>query len=297
MISSQSFSSRAPILKWAGGKRWLAKEILSTAPEFSGRYIEPFLGGGAVFFSFGEEVEKLGNDSNPYLIEVYETIRDHPLELITELRTHQNNPEYYNQIRSWDRRTDFAQLSPLLRASRFIYLNKTCFNGLYRVNKSGHFNVPFGKQPRANFVMEDSILALSQFLNHEASGKKMASLTHGDYKSCLRKAQVGDFVYLDPPYDPVSTTSSFVNYQSSGFGKSDQIEIQVEATRLAELGIPVLISNSDTPFIRSLFDSPNFQIKEVLAPRSISASGGNRSSVGELLISNYPIADPQNTLA
>lgn len=278
-----------PFLKWAGGKRSVLPEILPLIPSFPGKYIEPFVGAGAVFFSLDEQIPKVANDFNADLIEVYEVIRDHPSALVKELATHVNNQDHFLKIRAWDRASNFRSLSPIVRAARFIYLNKTCFNGLYRVNRDGYFNVPFGKQENPEFIAKENLVAVSEFLNVQSRDGSRATFLSGDYREATALAEPGDFIYFDPPYDPISTSSSFVAYQKTGFTRTNQQELRDEAIRLTNLGIPILLSNSDTEFIRQTYaDSKIFEIKPILVTRAISASSSSRGKIGELLITNQP---------
>lgn len=278
-----------PFLKWAGGKRALLPEILHRVPQFNGRYIEPFVGAGAVLFAMPHDTPKRVNDFNTDLIEVYETVRDFPEELIRNLRFHQNTKEHFLAVRAWDRKDDFIRRDPVERAARFIYLNRTCFNGLYRVNSKGQFNVPFGNYAKPDLVLAKTIQDASSFLNStDAAGKRAVEITSGDYKIAIANATQGDFVYLDPPYDPVSPTSSFVAYQQDGFGRADQESLRDELLKLSSNGVPALLSNADTPFISALYgDSSVFQIERVMVSRAIGASSASRTKVGEVLVNNY----------
>ena len=270
----------APFLKWAGGKRALLPEILPLIPKFEGSYIEPFLGAGAVMFAAGAR-RVIANDFNSDLIEVYEVIRDYPDELLTELRKHKNTKEHFLKVRELDRKPTFKSLSPVKRAARFIYLNKTGFNGLYRVNSKGYFNVPFGGQKNPDFIAEENIRLVSPFL-------KGVRLLRGDYRQATKAASPSDFVYFDPPYDPISETSSFVAYNQDGFNKNDQVDLRDEIIRLTHLGVPILHSNSDTPFIRDLYSDTNlFTTHSVTVRRAISAKASSRGIIGEVLIENY----------
>lgn len=283
MISPQ------PFLKWAGGKRSILGEISPRIPAFKGRYIEPFLGAGAVFFSLDAAVPKVLNDFNVDLIEVYEVIRDELPALLSELSKHKNDKEHFLSVRSMDRRDNFGNLSPAVRAARFIYLNKTCFNGLYRVNRNGHFNVPFGKQANPDFIAESNLRAVSRYLNTVSSDGSLPQFLSGDYRETTAIAVPGDFVYLDPPYDPVSTSSSFVSYQRTGFNREDQEQLRDEVLRLTKLNVPVLLSNSDTEFIRTIYADRNFfETLKIQARRAISASSAGRGTVSEVLVSNHP---------
>jgi DNA adenine methylase len=278
-----------PFLKWAGGKRALLPEIQSRIPDFRGKYIEPFLGAGAVFLSRPTEQSKLVNDFNSDLIEVYLVIRDQPKELLEELRSHTNSQEHFLEVRSWDRSPEFKnETTPIQRAARFIYLNKTCFNGLYRVNSKGFFNVPFGRYKKPDFINEQNIYAVSRFLNFQLDGGYATEFLSGDYRSATTKAELGDFVYLDPPYDPVSETSSFVAYQQSGFGRQDQVDLRDEIIRLTNGGVPVMLSNSDTEFIENLYTVDEFfEIERVTVNRAISAKATTRGKIQEVLITNF----------
>jgi DNA adenine methylase len=285
----QASVSPQPFVKWAGGKRALLSEIQRRIPEYSGRYIEPFVGGGAVFFSQPATAQKIINDFNPDLIEVYKAIRDKPKQLVEELKKHVNSQSHFSEVRSWDRRADFRKsTTPVERASRLIFLNKTCFNGLYRVNSNGHFNVPFAHSKNPDFTNQKNLYAVSAFLNTSDKNGFMTTLMAGDYRSTTAKAVRGDFIYLDPPYDPVSPTSAFVAYQKAGFNRQNQIELRDELIRLTEEGVAVLLSNSDTPFIESLYaDSEFFHIDRVVANRAISAKASSRGKVSEVLVNNF----------
>lgn len=276
-----------PFLKWAGGKRALLGELLPRFPIFGGALIEPFMGAGAVFFAVGADVAKIGNDFNGDLIEVYNVVRDDVEALIRELSRHVNDEDSFKKVRALDQTAGFSRLSPIKRAARFIYLNKTCFNGLYRVNGKGHFNVPFGHHKNPDFIMASNLRQVSEYLNSPSRNGQMPVLISGDYQIATSRASLGDFVYLDPPYDPVSTSSSFVQYQKGGFGREEQERLRNEILRLTELGVPAMMSNSDTQFIRSLFaDADVFKVETVSVRRSIGASASSRGKIGEVIITN-----------
>ena len=278
-----------PFLKWAGGKRAVLSEISPLVPQFTGRYIEPFVGAGAVLFSFDASVPKVLNDFNDDLIEVYNVIRDDLPSLVKELKRHENTQEHFLAVRALDREPNFKKLSATVRAARFIYLNKTCFNGLYRVNQSGHFNVPFGKQSKPDFIAEENLNAVSRFLSTAARDGNRPQFFSGDYKMTTASASTGDFVYLDPPYDPISRSASFVSYQKRGFNRQDQEELRDETLRLTNLGVPILLSNSDTDFVRALYqDEAVFQVKSIQVNRAIGASAASRGKIGEVLVTNSP---------
>ena len=289
--ASQSLSITAatpqPFLKWAGGKRALLPEIRARVPEFAGRYIEPFLGAGAVFFDQKPERTKIVSDFNADLVEVYEVIRDHLQDLMAALRMHSNTKEHYYTVRAWDREPDFKSRSKIERAARFIFLNKTNYNGLYRVNASGQMNVPFGDQKNPDWLQEDVLQSVSDYLNTlSADGTFATKLISGDYRLALGQALPGDWIYLDPPY-----ADTFTHYQSGGFNIQDQTELRDQVVNLTHRGIPVLLSNSDVPVIRELYeDTELFTIDIVRVRRAIGAAVSSRRLVNEVLISNYSAA-------
>jgi DNA adenine methylase len=281
-----------PFLKWAGGKRLLLPEILPRIPDFEGRYIEPFVGAGAVMLSIPVDKQKIANDFNPELIAVYVSIRDHREELEEILSTFKNTEKFFLKIRSWDREDDYKSRSIVQKAARFIYLNKTCFNGLYRVNSRGEFNVPFGHYKAPEIFSTQHFIRISQILlGCDQNGKKITpkvSLKSGDYRNVTANAKKGDFIYLDPPYDPITTTSSFVSYHKNGFSRQHQVELRDELVRLNKLRIPFLLSNSDTPFIREIYSNKKiFKIESLQVRRTIGASASSRGLVGEVLVSNF----------
>ena len=292
MDFDKSNSSAKPFLKWAGGKRALLPEIYKRIPYFDGRYFEPFLGAGAALISLPIDIPKIGNDFNGELIGVFKTIRDNTDELIEELKKHRNTKEHFLRVRAWDRKEDYSARSEIQKAARFIYLNKTCFNGLYRVNSSGQFNVPYGHQSKPEIYSRELLYRISDILNGiDQSGNKVSARTilkTGDYRNVTEMAKAGDFLYFDPPYDPLSTTASFVSYQKEGFGRNEQLELRDELVRLTELRIPVLLSNSDTTFIRKIYrESGLFRLETIQVRRAISASASGRGMVPELFVSNY----------
>ncbi len=274
-----------PFLKWAGGKRALLDEIRRRTPDFEGTYIEPFLGAGAVLFEQSPDRAKIVSDFNTELIDVYETIRDTPGQLIEELLTHKNNKDHYYEVRSWDRHPDFSARSQVERAARFIYMNKTNYNGLYRVNSAGQMNVPFGGQQNPDWVQKELIWSVSDFLNNQdGEGNFRTKIMRGDYRVALKQALPGDWVYLDPPY-----AGTFTQYQSAGFSSQNQVELRDEILVLTELGVHVLLSNSDVGLIRELYaDDTCFKIDTVEVRRAIGSSVESRMKVNEVLISNVP---------
>ncbi|WP_201573134.1 DNA adenine methylase [Psychrobacter nivimaris] len=268
-----------PFLKWVGGKRQLMTDIEPLIPSNISTYYEPFIGGGAVLFN-QQPKKAVVNDYNSELINVYEVVKDNVEELIKDLSKHQNEAEYFYSIRAQDRQEGFEQLSALERASRVIYLNKTCFNGLYRVNSSGEFNTPFGRYKNPNIINETVLRAVSRYLNDND-----IQLLSGDFEDALKGARKGSFVYLDPPYDPVSKSSNFTGYVEGGFGSEQQERIRDVCVKLNQKGIRFLLSNSATPFIKDLYK--DFEIIEVGAKRHINSVASKRGSVTEVLVRNY----------
>lgn len=268
-----------PFLKWVGGKRQLMSEIDPLIPSKISTYYEPFIGGGAVFLN-QQPKKAIINDYNAELINVYKVVRDSVEELIEDLGTHKNESDYFYSIRVQDRQEGFEQLSALKRASRVIYLNKTCFNGLYRVNSSGEFNTPFGRYKSPNIINETVLRAVSHYLNNND-----IQLLSGDFEDALKGIRKGSFVYLDPPYDPVSKSSNFTGYVEGGFGSDQQERLRDLCIKLDQKGVNFLLSNSATPFIKDLYK--DFEIIEVDAKRHINSVASKRGSVTEVLVRNY----------
>ncbi|RTZ59862.1 MAG: DNA adenine methylase [Gammaproteobacteria bacterium] len=262
-----------PLIKWAGGKRNLLKIYKKLFPKKFNRYHEPFLGSGAVFF-FLRPKKAVLIDKNEELINFYEVVRDHPLELMELVSTYKVDKDFYYQIRELDPK----KLSKIERAARFLYLNKTAYNGLWRVNSKGKFNVPFGRYKKVKFFDRENLLRASELL-------KNAVILHSDFEEVTKYAQKGDFVYLDPPYYPISETSNFRNYTSKGFSKEDHLRVYKVFRTLTEKGCYVMLSNSNSPFIRELFK--DFVITEVFANRFINSKAEGRKPIIELVIRNY----------
>lgn len=269
----------APFLKWVGGKRQLIPEIIRIMPKKFTNYYEPFIGGGAVLFHIQPKKATI-NDLNEELINVYRTIKEAPEALIKDLETHKNESDYFYEIRGLDRNLEFKNLSKVKRASRFIYLNKTCYNGLYRVNNSGEFNSPFGKYKNPNIVNEVTIRAVSKYLN-----SNQIEVLNTDYKNVLEGIKKGSFVYFDPPYEPVSKSSNFTGYVQGGFTIEDQIRLRDECNRLNDNGIKFMLSNSDSQIIKDLYK--DYDINYVKAIRSINSNATKRGEINEVIIRNY----------
>lgn len=270
-----------PFVKWVGGKRQLMPLITAQLPKNIRelQYIEPFVGGGAVLFHLQPENAVI-NDFNEELINVYKVIKNNLEELIIDLKKHQNSAEYFYDIRGLDRTDSFEKLTSIQRASRIIYLNKTCFNGLYRVNSAGEFNSPFGRYKNPNIVNEPTLRAVNKFLN-----RNNIQIISGDYSSVLDKVDKKSFVYLDPPYHPISETSNFTGYVQGGWNVCDQIRLREACDKLTERGVKFLLSNSSAQFIKEQYK--NYNISIVKATRSINSNGSERGEIDEVLIKNY----------
>ncbi len=273
----------SPILKWVGGKRQLLDQIVPLIPEHT-TYYEPFVGGGAVLFHT-QPKRAVINDSNEELINIYQVIKEQPEELIRLLDHHKenNSQEYFYEIRSLDRsRETYAGITPVERAARIIYLNKTCYNGLFRVNRAGEFNAPWGRYKNPNITNETTIRAISGYLN-----RAKVTVLCGDYREALKGIRKGSFVYLDPPYMPLSSSSSFTGYTAEGFGPQQQIELKRQCDLLDKRGIRFLLSNSCCDFIEDLYR--DYIVERVSAKRAINAKADKRGAIDEVLVRNYEI--------
>ena len=285
------FAPVNPVLKWAGGKGQLIPQM---APYFPGEfnfYHEPFLGGAAVFFHL---VPKHGaksflSDAVPDLINFYIVLKEKTSEFIEGIkelnRRYQNanskqKKEIFYKYRKFDRNGDFEQLNDLTKAIRFFFLNKTAFNGLYRTNSSGLFNVPWGKYEKPSLYMPNELSNAAEVLRLFTQQIKIA-----DFEIVLDNAKAGDFVYLDPPYVPLSVTSSFTSYAANGFTLKDQTRLVSVCVELDKRNIMFMLSNSDVPFVRKSYDL--FNIHVLSARRNINANGEGRGRINELLITNY----------
>jgi DNA adenine methylase len=271
----------SPFLKWVGGKRQIMPAILEYLPKklSSYTYYEPFIGGGAVLFHLQPKTAII-NDFNEELINVYRVIKENPKELLEDLKKHKNESDYFYKIRLLDRSPKFQKLSAVKKASRIIYLNKTCYNGLYRVNSAGEFNSPFGRYKNPNIVNEPIIKAVSNYLN--LNDIKIYS---GDYEDALQNIKKNSFVYFDPPYDPVSESANFTGYIQGGWEAADQVRLKEVCDRLNAKGVKFLLSNSATEFIKDLYKDYNINI--IKATRAINSDGEKRGEVEEVLIRNY----------
>ena len=268
-----------PFVKWVGGKRQLLPVIQEKIPKKFSRYHELFIGGGALLFHLQPKKANI-NDVNEELINTYNVIKNNVNELIEDLKTHKNESDYFYELRALDRTPDFDLLTDIKRASRVIYLNKTCYNGLYRVNSSGEFNSPFGKYKNPNIVNEFTLKAVSNYLNSND-----IRITNLDFESAARGLRKNDFVYLDPPYDPISKSSNFTGYSQGGFGRNEQNKLKELCDKLNSKGSKFLLSNSATPFIIELYK--DYNISYVKANRSINSDSSKRGEIDEVLIKNY----------
>lgn len=267
----------APLVKWAGGKRSVLPALLALAPPRFRVYYEPFLGGAAFFLALAPASAVIG-DANPELVAMYQAIRDYPHEVMAALDRMQPSvldAASYYAIRSQDP----DSLPPAERAARFIYLNKTCYNGLYRVNRKGQFNVPFGRYLQPPPLYERTNLERVALL------LQRSELRCGDFEEMLEDAGADDFVYLDPPYVPLSKTANFTAYTSGAFTEADQRRLAAVVHRLTDRGGRVLLSNSDTPLVRDLY--AGYDIREVYVPRNINSNAQGRRKIAELAIRNY----------
>jgi len=268
---AQSPALRArPFLKWAGGKGRLLGQILKCFPEQFGRYHEPFVGGAAVFFALQPRRATI-SDVNEDLVRTYRQIRDNVDAVMDRLRQHEATEEHFYAVRAMSP----DQMPVVNAAARTIFLNRTCFNGLYRVNRRGQFNVPFGRYTNPKICNTPNLRAASEALQG-------VELRCEDALSIGRRARRGDLVYFDPPYDPVSTTSSFTSYARDGFGKAEQEKLAEVFAALAARGVHVVLSNSDTPFIRKLYRG--FVTEQIYVRRAINSRADRRGPVAELLI-------------
>lgn len=260
-----------PYVKWAGGKRSMLRHLLLLVPSSYGTYYEPFVGGGALFFALRPSKAVI-SDINRRLVRSYVAVRDDVDEVVALLKTYPYEKDFFLKMRA----TPIDARSDVEVAAWLIYLNRTCFNGLYRVNRRNEFNVPFGKYANPTICDEANLLACSEAL-------KCASILHDPFERVLESAVPGDFVYFDPPYLPISATSSFTGYSADGFGLRDQQRLRDVALELKDRGVHVLLSNSAAPAIRGLY-AEGFEVTEVLASRAINAKGDGRGKIPELVI-------------
>ncbi|MBD3843715.1 MAG: DNA adenine methylase [Campylobacterales bacterium] len=273
-----------PFIKWVGGKRGLLSQLILFFPAEFENYHEPFLGGGAVFFELYnrgmlKDKKIFLSDINEELINAYIQVKENPEKLINELKKYkkEHSKDFYYITRSLDREANFKKISSLKRAARFIYLNKTCFNGLYRVNAKGYFNVPMGSYKNPNIADEESIYRANEALQN-------ATIKCQSFTNVLNDAKGGDFVYFDPPYYPLTTTANFTAYNQDGFLEAEQNKLFEVFRELDDRGCKVAQSNSDTEFIKELYK--NFKINTVMTNRFINSKSDGRGKIKEVLIRN-----------
>ena len=280
MIINQNHKLK-PVTKWVGGKRQLLPQLLKYLPNDFTNYYEPFIGGGALLFEIAPKIAVI-NDNNEELINMYNVIKNAPNELIEALKVHQlnNSKEYYLNVRSWDRDGTIAQLTSVDRAARLMYMLRVDFNGLYRVNSKGQFNVPYGRYKNPRIVNEEDILAVSHYFN-----TNNVNILCGDFSISVENAERNDLVYFDPPYIPLNSSSNFTSYTKEGFDLSDQKRLSNTFFELADKGVHVMLSNSDTEITRELYKGAN--IHSVEANRAINSKGSKRGKVGELIVTSY----------
>lgn len=276
-IDLASKNKTYPIIKWVGGKRQLINQLIENMPKSFNKYFEPFFGGGALFFELQPKNAYI-SDINSELINLYCVIRDNPNDLIMELSKHEFSEEYFLKLRNLDRSDQYHKLTDIQKASRFIYLNKTCFNGLYRVNAKGEFNVPFGKYKNPKIFDEVNLLRCSNLL-------KKIEIRNESFEKILNNVKKGDFVYFDPPYAPLNKTSNFTSYTKDGFGVEMQIRLKEVCDELNQKKVFFMLSNSDTGLINELYEKYN--INKIFASRMVNSKAHLRGKISEVLVKNY----------
>ncbi len=269
-----------PFLKWAGGKTQLVHQLARRAPLWFLSYHEPFVGAGALFFRLYRERRMscaFISDLNAELIDTYTAIRDRPRDVIQLLSEYPHDRVFYYDLRDQD---PWAMDLPA-RAARMIYLNKTGYNGLYRVNSRGKFNVPFGRYRSPEYCDPENLRTVSEALRD-------VEIVCAPFETVVERADPGDLVYFDPPYVPVSKTANFTGYVAGGFSEQDQSRLHAVCVELTNRNVSVMISNSDTSAVRRMYRSPVFNVAEVQATRAINCNAGRRGKISELVITNYP---------
>ena len=270
-----------PFTKWTGGKRKLLPILTELIPDDFNRYYEPFIGGGALFFKLLPH-DAIINDFNEELINSYLQIRDNPNELINLLAEHRDNnsKDYYLNIRSADRDGRIEDMTDVERAARILYMLRVDFNGLYRVNSKNQFNVPYGRYKNPKILDEDLIYEVSGYLN-----ANNIQILQGDFANAVADAVDGDLVYFDPPYIPLSETSSFTSYTHEGFSYEDQVRLRNTVRDLTRRGVKVILSNSSSPLVEDLYQE--FNLHYVEAQRTNGAKKSSRGKISEIIVTNY----------
>ena len=266
-----------PFIKWAGGKRQIIKELTDSLPKNYNRYFEPFIGGGALFFAVRPKNAYI-SDINPELINLYNTVKNNTHSLIKDLRRYKNTETEFYKIRNLDRTPDYKNLTNIEKAGRFIYLNKTCYNGLYRTNSKGQFNAPYGFYKNPNIIDEQNLKICSELLKETEIGLS-------DFSNIENKIKTRDFVYFDPPYIPINKTSSFTKYYKDDFNTGSQIKLKELCDRLNKKNIYFMLSNSYNETALNLYKEYN--IKKINAIRAINCKADKRGTINELIITNY----------
>ncbi|HFO0524787.1 TPA: DNA adenine methylase [Staphylococcus aureus] len=271
-----------PFTKWTGGKRQLLPELKHLTPQNFNEYYEPFVGGGAFLFDLKPNVAFI-NDANEDLINAYRVIRDNVEELIDLLEVHKinNTKEYYYKIRNLDRSDNFNKMSAVEKAARILYMLRVNFNGLYRVNSKGQFNTPYGRYSNPKIVDRENLLNISEYL------KQDITITSGDFYNCVQGAKANDFVYFDPPYIPISTSSNFTSYTANKFDLKEQERLRDTFIELDNRGVYVMLSNSNSDIIYELYNDYKDNIKTVDANRMINSNSKGRGKIKEVIITNY----------
>ena len=270
-------SHARPIVKWAGGKRQLLSTLKSNLPVQFGRYFEPMVGGGALLFHLKPENACIG-DVNAELVNLYQVVRDEVEELIEDLSKHIYEKEYFYQLREVDRSEVFKSWESVQKASRFLYLNRSCFNGLYRVNSSGYFNVPFGRYTNPRILDAKNLRACSKVLQN-------CEIDVASFDAIADVVKPGDFVYFDPPYVPLTATANFTSYTKAGFDVEMQIALRDLCVELDRRGVKFLLSNSSAPLVLGLYRG--FDLQLVDAARAINSNAKKRGKIKEALVKNY----------
>lgn len=272
-----------PFVKWAGGKRQILDQLKEYLPTQYNCYYEPFIGGGALFFELAPK-KAIINDSNKELMNVYQVLRDYEkytkmCKILNKYEANHSEEQYY-KIRNLDKEKNFNKLSDYKKAARTLYLNKSCFNGLYRVNRKGQFNVPFNKNKKVNTYDSENLLTIHMHLNMND-----ITIQNIDFEESVKTAQKGDFIYFDPPYD--SDTTTFNSYTEEGFNKEEQRRLAKVFKELTDRGVYVMLSNHNTLLINELYK--DYNIHKISAKRSINSKGNKRGKVEEVIITNYKV--------
>jgi len=273
-----------PFLKWAGGKRQLIPQLKNYFPKKFNKYVEPFVGGGAVFFylyreGFLKYKKAILIDINKEIINCYKVIKNNVIDLIESLKNHKNEKNYYYKVRDLDRNFEtYNKMTTIEKASRIIYLNKCCYNGLYRVNSKGQFNVPFGRYKNPQFCDEENLIEVNKAL-------KNVEIFHDSFENCLKFAEINDFIYLDPPYSPVSETANFTSYTKENFNVDSQEDLFQVFKNLDKQGCKLMLSNSYNDYIHELYK--DYKIFTLQAKRAINCDPSKRGKISEVLVLNY----------